>query len=648
MQLWAAQSSSSSLLNLLPPRTCSAQANAAASLLVRGTADLLRARLSVWTDTPLLRKMPFLASVVTLLAALALAAAETVLREQIWGTVLFTMYGDRTPYIYPETYTLTPLGARQLYTAGSSFRNRYIDPPTTIFSEYEVNSVINGISIDQLNNDQIDMESTPDQFIVASAQAFIQGLYPPLTTPTNDSQSVLANGSTVLAPLNGYQYPSIYTASDNDDNSIWIAGEINCPMYTASQSEYYSSPEYASIQLSTQGLYDSLDAEFLSGIFSNASIGYFDAYYIYDYLSYAYIHNSTVANSLSADDLLLANILADDLVFAMNGNISASGSTPGDHIRAIGGRTLATRIMEAMYTNIDTAGDLAKMTLLFGSFEPMVSFAALAGLATEQSPQFYSIPSNGASMVFELFSLSVNDSDGYPDNSDLNVRFLYQNGTTDISQIISYPLFGNDPSEYTMPFDEFESSMQNIWIQSVTQWCDTCGAASYPVFCPAFTNGDSGSGSGVSGSNSGSPESHGMKLAVAGVIGAVVTLALIAILTAIAMILFGARVYRIKRNRSSDLSGLKKLPSDQDLVIPKGAAGAAGAAVSNVDGPRGHERVGSWELHDAKKAEAGQMPSMAGADATARRPSFEDGKYPNFYALVIKTLVISTSFEVAL
>ena len=582
--------------------------------------------------------MPFLASAVTLLASLALVAAETVLREQIWGTVLFTMYGERTPYIYPETYTLTPLGAQQLYTAGSSFRNRYLNPPTTLFSEFEVNSVINGISAIHLNNDQIVMEATPDQFIVASAQAFIQGLYPPLTSPTNDSQSVLANGSTVLAPLNGYQYPSIYTASSNDDNSIWIAGEINCPMYTASQSVYYLSPEYASIQLSTQGLYESLDAEFLSGIFSNASIGYFDAYYIYDYLSYAYIHNSTVANSLSPDDLLLANILADDLVFAMNGNISASGSTPGDHIRAIGGRTLATRIMEALYTNIDTAGDLAKMTLLFGSFEPMVSFAALAGLATEQSPQFYSIPSNGASMVFELFSLAVNDSNGYPARSDLNVRFLYQNGTTDSSQIITYPLFGNDPSQYTMTFDEFESSMQNIWIQSVTQWCDTCGAASYPVFCPAFTNGDSGSG--LSGSNSGSSESHGMKLAVAGVIGAAVTLALIAIVTAIAIILFGARVYRVKRNRGSDLSGLKKLPSDQDLVIPKGGADAA---ASNVDGPRGHERVGSWELNDAKKAEAGQMPSMAGAEAPPRRASFEDGKYPIFCPFVIKTLGVATS-----
>jgi len=54
------------------------------------------------------------------------AAAQTILREQILATIIFSQYGDRTPYILPQTYMLTPLGAQQLYSAGSGFRGRYI------------------------------------------------------------------------------------------------------------------------------------------------------------------------------------------------------------------------------------------------------------------------------------------------------------------------------------------------------------------------------------------------------------------------------------------------------------------------------------------------------------------------------------------
>ncbi len=104
------------------------------------------------------------------------AAAQTVLREQVWGTVIYTLYGDRTPFILPEQYTLTPLGAQQLYSAGATFRNRYVSPPTTPLSEYTVNTAINGVSEYQLDNDQVTMESTADAYVVASAQAFMQGV----------------------------------------------------------------------------------------------------------------------------------------------------------------------------------------------------------------------------------------------------------------------------------------------------------------------------------------------------------------------------------------------------------------------------------------------------------------------------------------
>ena len=555
------------------------------------------------------------------------AAAEIVLREQLWASVIFSLYGDRTPYILPQTYTLTPLGAQQLYSAGSAFRRRYISTQTSA-NQYGFSASINGISEFQLDSSQVTMESAADQFIVASAQAFMQGLYPPLQLASNDtfvtSQSSLANGSNIQAPLHGYQYPQIYTASRNDDNSIWIAGEVSCPSYTASCYDYYTSLEYAAMLDTTAEFYTSLEQDFLNGIFTNSSVGYFDAYYIWDYLQYGFTHNTSIATRISADVLLYARSLADQLIFALNGNTSASGATPGDQIRAIGGKTLATRIVEALYTNIDTSGQYDQMTLLFGSFEPMISFAALAGLATEQTPQFYSVPDPGSSMVFELFSMSVNATEGYPARSDLNVRFLFQNGTGEGSELISYSLFGRDPSQAVMSFDEFVAGMETIWMPSVTDWCNTC--SSFSVFCPAFV-GSSGRGSSSGSSYGAGSSDHDISPAVAGVIGAIVTLVVAAIVVAIVALLGGLRVYRIKSKGRSDLGGFKggeKLASDPDLTVARSQVGATITAISSPSAGRLHERVGSWELGDQVKAKDAQIPNLAPLDLSERRPSFED------------------------
>ena len=553
------------------------------------------------------------------------AAAQTVLQEQVWGAVIFTLYGDRTPFILPETFTLTPLGAQQLYGAGSTFRERYVSSSQLPFSEYTVNTVINGISEFQLDDDEVTIESTTDQYIVASAQAFMQGLYPPLQVSSNDtfvtSQSSLANGSNIIAPLDGYQYPLIYTASNNDDESVWLAGEISCPAYTASNEDYFTSPEFATMLSMTADFYASLQEEFLSGIFPNSSVGYLEAYLIWDYLRYGLTHNTSIANHISESVYLYARALADQLVFALTGSLTASGATPGDQVRAIAGKTLATRVVEALYMNIDAGGQEDILTLLFGSFEPMVSFAALAGLASEQNPQFYSIPDPGSSMIFELFSLSLNATDDYPDRADLSVRFLFQNGTGNGSEMVSYSLFGNDPSA-SMSFDEFVAGMEAIWMPSVADWCNTCSSLS--IFCPALV-GDGGDGSSFGPSTGASSSGHhDVSPAVAGVIGAVVALVVAGIITAVLALFGGLRVYRAKGR--SDLGGFKgeRLASDQDLTLAKGNVGTSVTSVSSPSAGKLHERVGSWELGDQDKAREAQIPNLGSTDASARRPSFED------------------------
>ncbi|KAK4941463.1 hypothetical protein LTR10_018607 [Elasticomyces elasticus] len=548
------------------------------------------------------------------------ATSQTVLHEQVLSTFIFTRYGERTPLVLSTSSALTPLGAQQLFQAGSKVRDRYVTPGEGSDTE---TTTIYGISAYQLLYDQICVLSTTDQYVAASAQAFIQGLYPPLQTSNWTyiaGQSTLANGTNIIAPLNGYQYPQISTLSSNDLNSIWVDGMDNCPSYTASTQDYYDTNYYQEILSNNADFYASLEPQFLNGIFSNASVGYYDAVDIYDYLNYAFIHNSTVAESLSTVDLERARILAADLVFALNANTTASGSTSGDHIRAIAGRTLATRLLEAFNTNINNQGTSDQMTLLFGSFEPMVAFAALADIVSEQNAAFYNVPEPGSSFIFELMSMQDEKTTSYPNTSDIYVRFFYQNGTDDYSSLVEYPLFGLSPSASPISFLDFAAGLEKFLVYDVADWCTAC--ASFSVFCPAFLDSNTTYNPTTGVMSSGH---SGLSPVVAGVVGAVVTLAVGAVLSGAVMLFGGIRLHRVHTRRRSELGGFKgaeKLASDRDLSIPKGGAGAIVVENGGPMSPHGHERVGSWEMGGQAKAEEAKGRVLT--PGALRRPSFED------------------------
>jgi hypothetical protein len=104
--------------------------------------------------------------------------------------------------------------------AGSFLRNRNINPPAN-GSELSAPAPINGISVQSIDNSQLYVLSTDDEFISGSALAFMQGLYPPTGYPIIDEQDILANGTNLGFPLDGYQYPNVGTVSEYDYNYIW-------------------------------------------------------------------------------------------------------------------------------------------------------------------------------------------------------------------------------------------------------------------------------------------------------------------------------------------------------------------------------------------------------------------------------------------
>ena len=284
------------------------------------------------------------------------------------------------------------------------------------------------------------------------------------------------------------------------------------------------------------------------------------------------------------------------------------------------GRTLATRILQAFYTNIDTQGSAAKMTLLFGGYEPMVAFAAFAGLISAQNDAFHQEPDPAASFIFELYTLESQIIVDYPQPSDLYVRFKYSNGTGPYSSLVEYAMFGLSPSQAALPLTDFITQLESFMIFNHQDWCTTC--ASFSVFCPAFDSNDT-----PNNPSTGSQASSRIHPAIAGLIGAVVALAAAGLILVALMLFAGVRLNRMRRKNKLDLAGFKrgeKMASDQDLVLPKTGAGVV---VEHTSVPTAaafpRERVGSWELKDQLKAQEAQN----GIHTTAfreHRPSFED------------------------
>ncbi|EFX06508.1 histidine acid phosphatase [Grosmannia clavigera kw1407] len=545
---------------------------------------------------------------VLLLAALA---APATAQETVWSSVSFVLYGERTPLQGSTSPELTPLGAQQMFDLGSIFRARYLSSANTtlpdIMASITSQALIEGIEEDSIDNDQVFTQATDDSYVAASALAFLQGLYPPQTSSFaagngGRDAAVLNNDTLVNFPLNGYQYPLVATLSYDDPASVWIGANIGCTEYQQSVFGYFGEDQTKTLYSETLGYYQSLWSGVFQDVFSQAMTNYYSAYNLYDYASYEYSHNPQMANALDSSDLAILRTYAYTQQVEINADLDVSGKKKGDMIRAISGRMLATYVVSLFKNTIDWDGRFGKLNLMFGSFEPFLAFFALSNLTSGVSASvFQGLPSPGATMVWELYTESDNTTT-YPSMDDMYVRFFYRPNTDNDTALTQYGLFTNGSDVSGMPFQEFAAAMYAIGVPSVTKWCTMCSGVS--VFCPAYEENSSGSGSrsGSSGSTSGSKSS--MSPAVAGIIGAIIMLSAISLVGLVAIALGGLRVYRRAGSRpavqTSDprvggvqdarsiggFKGLEKKPGDADVVVAK-------------TGMR-HERVGSWELNGGK------------------------------------------------
>ena len=205
-------------------------------------------------------------AILALSAALPLALGQN--SETVLGVYLLHRHGDRTAKITTPS-NLTDLGYLQVYTSGEYYRSRYIasDAPLRI----------SGINTDEVLQSQLQVSAPIDTVLQNSATGFLQALYPPVGSSLDTE--VLRNGTTVTAPMQGYQLIPIGVAESGtgSEDSTWLQTTSGCAKAEISSNEYFTSAEYNALLSSTEGFYKRL-LPVIDGEYNSSTANFFNAY----------------------------------------------------------------------------------------------------------------------------------------------------------------------------------------------------------------------------------------------------------------------------------------------------------------------------------------------------------------------------------
>ncbi|OBT39011.1 hypothetical protein VE00_10049 [Pseudogymnoascus sp. WSF 3629] len=476
--------------------------------------------------------------VTTQLLLISLLSLIVQAQETVLGAYIVHRHGDRTPKEFPPA-GLTDLGYAQIYGAGAFYRDRYLEDSST--------NKIYGISQNVVKLSQLTVQAPVDTVLQTSAQGWLQGLYPPVGTSV--ATQMLANGTSVSAPMNGYQLIPVNTVSSarsssaNPEDTPWLQGSSGCNNAITSSNSYFISDDYTSTLDFTKDFYASL-LPVVKTTFSSADDTYKNAYAIYDYIHVSKIHNSTIpSGDLLTDDVLhQLQTRANQHEF----NLAYNSSEP---VRAIVGSTLAAEIVQQLNATI-TSKSASSLGVQFGAYNSFLSFFGLAQLPSV-SDDFTGIVDYASAMVFELVTSATVTESSYPSTDQISVRFLFTNGSAAYNPLTEYPLFGQ--SATSLPWNTFVSSMNKFAIGDKASWCSACGDTTGA--CAGTSTSTDSSNSSAAGSGSG-----GISKASAGVIGAMVTLAVLLGLATLVSLFGGLRVVSKKRLASAHI--------DREAVSP--------------------------------------------------------------------------------
>ncbi|KZV91365.1 phosphoglycerate mutase-like protein [Exidia glandulosa HHB12029] len=440
---------------------------------------------------------------------LLLLAAHCVAAETVLGVVVFTRHGDRSSKLFNPTH-LTTLGLNQVQQSGTFYHSTYIadGAPKQIFN----------ISTPNPNPNQVAAFTPDEQTLYSTGYAFLQGLYPP--RPQESTPELLTNGSTVQPPF-GYNYLTLHGENADAPESIWLKGDVACPTYLNAAKTYPQSADFKALTASTQSFYQSF-APLLSGLFKDSDIGFSMAYSIFDYLNVGFVHNETIRANVTPDQLFQLRTLADAHEWALAFNESQPE-------RSLPAQPFIGKVIAQLNQTI-TAPSSTKFSLLVGSYITFQAFFGVAGLQ-KLSGDWIGLPDYASTIAFEaVTNASVTDSLPSPD--DVSIRFLFRNGSAPTAPLTPFPLLGT--GNELMSWADFQSKIGGNQIVTASQWCTACHTNSTAQpFCPMAQQNVT----------TASFNATGMKPAVAGVVGAMVTLGVAALVILLAALL-GLRLVR--------------------------------------------------------------------------------------------------------
>jgi hypothetical protein len=159
-------------------------------------------------------------------------------------------------------------------------------------------------------------------------------------------------------------------------------------------------------------------------------------------------------------------------------------------MRAVSGMQLAGEILSSLDSIISTKGSQNKLSIQFGAYATFLSFFGLVDLPST-NPDFRGIVDYASSMAFELFTNAEVSGASWPSTDDMQVRFLFHNGTaTNESAPAVFPLFGTQ--NHAVKYTEFADKLGQFAIRNTEQWCGKCGNSTGA--CAAYANkGDAAS-----------------------------------------------------------------------------------------------------------------------------------------------------------
>ncbi|KAG2015225.1 hypothetical protein CC2G_008514 [Coprinopsis cinerea AmutBmut pab1-1] len=369
-----------------------------------------------------------------------------MLLSKVLGVIVIARNGDRLNYYQdPNTYAgsnteSTALGQVESFNLGANLRSTYFDPRSP--------SYIEGIRSDLVDNNEVKVRvkaGVEGTVVFDSAVALLQGLFPP--NPNNKIK--LANETTVVAPLGGYQYVPLETVEPGNDRSLesWT----NCPAFEKHIKEFYASPDFKQKAKDAQTFFTAAK-DYLFGRPATLE----NAWNIYDFINSELIHNKTFAHRLRPTFIEQARHWA---------NYHEAGVFSDDDINGIGniaGRTMLHSILSSL-ERISFNGDPLQFMLIQTTYQPFISLFKQTGIS-QKHPELAGIPDFNSAIAIELRRGSP------PDVRDF-LRFRFKNGTSGYWKDVH--VFNHRAD---IPLTEFIYRAENAAITSNSQWRQVCSS----------------------------------------------------------------------------------------------------------------------------------------------------------------------------